>query len=414
MAFTIWYPMFGGESQSSDAEVLNQVRTSDCTVDTTAAGISSGIRCVKFPTNTAAHKAILPVGGLLVTTFSDRIFMFSGSIMVASGLTSEVGLLSNATVDDARFVRIGTDYKFYFYTSTGTLLRGCDRPLVAGTASRFAIQYDFVSCGTSLCHITLWLDNKWVDSFLVPTTNLLPSNISTLCWGEWAAATARGADMYGDDLTARATATATADPLVYRDAAWLTPYPVLRMVGGASLPPAAAGTHAQWSNEVAGTATFAAVADYPADLGPGNDQMNEGTVSEKVTFKYTAANPFDTIGAATVDSVNHRWVSRLAGSKTGFGLLLRDAAGNESNHNSTVPGTSYVGYSNDAGTYKLSRPAGGTWVTTDFALAAGVSDYQFGAQASSVPTPSPNITMLTGPEITYWTEVLEAGRYPGR
>src|SRR3990167_8388969 len=111
---------FGGESQDSEAEVMSQIRTSDCTVDTTAAGIATGTQCVKFPTNTAAHKAILPMFGELTILPQSRILMMSGSIEVPAGLTSEVGLISEAVQDGDKFVTIGTDYKIRFYDSGGT------------------------------------------------------------------------------------------------------------------------------------------------------------------------------------------------------------------------------------------------------------------------------------------------------
>lgn len=402
--------MFGGESLDNDLEVISAFRSSACTVDSTAAYIESGARCVKIPLATSAAKAILPATGQATDAINlGDIFVLSGYMGAAGAFSSEAGLISNDTQGDDRFVRAGTDMLLRVYDAAGTQIGAASNNVLPTAARKHfafvfdnAYSYNAVDPTHPTTLIALYINKKWEHTFMVSSTIAAffgSIGYQDICWGEWlAAATNRGNDLFLDDGFGRFSSTDK------HDSPFVTNFPVLHMVGSASLPPTAAGSHTAW------TGAFGDVDEFPNDGGVTT--VNTLIEGDKETFKYSAANPVTS--SMTIAQVSLRLAAAVAsGAKTGCSSMLRDASANEVDAPLSIGlGTTFVG--NTPLLNHIARPAGGSWVYTDFDLTTGVSNLQFGVTASAVANASPLVSNITGPEIGYYTEVLELAVSPWR
>lgn len=405
----------GGETQDAEMEYESLTRASAVTVGSTGARIVSGSRHLTLPMATNAANCTIPI--LSSGSVAGRVHLFSCFVGTNGTLTSEAGLIGKyANPTTERYVRIGTDNKIRLYDSAGNQVGHTSHHAVSTTGmTHVAVCYDYLSPRSQLdgggagaatiAYVTLWVDGKWQwDGLIVVAagTRLLSSAADDMVWGEdLDAAVNRGVDIYLDDWSYRASGAGTGRSA---DLPHITQPGVTQVVGGASLPPTAVGTHTAWTTASGGGfADYRNLDDYPNDgATTAVSNVTDGN-NAKETYTYSAANPTDS--ADTIVAVSLGVVGReTAGGKSSYLGLLRNAGGTETTTGFTSTGTAFKGQRKIQ-----ARPGGGSWVYTDFDLTAGVSNLQFGMQsaASSVGN---EVTSLTGPLITKYEALMPSGR----
>lgn len=240
------------------------------------------------------------------------------------------------------------------------------------------------------------------QSIQVDGQAVLPANLQDTCVGEWlAAATNRGSDFYGDDLSWSTTTSRL-------EAAHIVAANLMKVAGGATLPAAADGSNLAWTaNGGSGANDYDVVDEFPHDSD--TTYLNSTANSQKESLHYTAANPM-----ASTDTC-HAFVNALvfrlggAGKGTLFKHLIRDSVGNELTVGNNTPTTSYTG---DLVLFD-SAPDGGAWDYTDGDLSGGNSKTQFGVEEAASGTAGNRVTLMTG-EWLYSSEDLPPGRTVGQ
>lgn len=379
------------------------------TCGTTGARIVSGSYHLTFPLNTSGANCTVPTAVTGRGSASNAHF-YQAWVGVSADPSSAIGLLCTyASPTTERFVRIGTDRKVTVHDSAGNQVGHTSRDTISSSGmTHFAILYDFLlgkQAGdvgaANRAYVCLWVGGKiqWDGLIVVPAgTRLLPAtNTDDLVWGEdLDAGVTRGCDMYLDDRDADSIGVGVSlDP---RYMPHITARPLAQVVGASTLPPTANATHTGWT---LGAGDYTGVDEYPND--GSTTATSSLTNSSKETYTYSAANPTDS--ADTIHAVALCVVKReTAGAKTSCLGLFRDGSGNEESNGWTASGTSHKGDRK-----LMDRPAGGSWVYTDFDLVAGVSDLEFGMESPSANAGS-EITSLPGPEITKYETLMSNGR----
>lgn len=405
MAYTALFG-FGGITRDIAMEAITYFRTTDCTVSAADAArvVAPGIRYIICPTDTANAKAIMPIG--TATTGATNVMdVLQAYVGLETTPSSSVGLITADTAGGARLVVINTSLQLEFYNNAGTLLATSTKTI--STTGMTLVQISATkaradnSAATGIW-VQLWMDNV-LDLAFLTNTDFLNDNSGDLCWGEWLTGGAdRGADLYLAHVTYRQS-----DVLITpADAPWLTAYPKIQIVGGSQIPGTAMGTYDEWD---VGTGSF----DYletddflAADSNDGDTTYVAETSNDfRHTYTYSAANPTDS--GDTIQHVLMRRVGRLVdAAKTNTFFLLR-LGGTDATTVTPVPGTTYVGL-----VAEVTKPGGGAWAYTDFAV-SGVSALEFGLQTPASPfTPGERTTSLPGPEIWKSEESMTFGRYP--
>ena len=408
-SWTTAYVGNGGESQDDMAECITSIQASSVTCDSTAAGIETGARCVKFPLATDASQALLRVGS------GEALTVYSGTLKLSASPSTATGLLSASTQGGARYVRINTDGTLALFNDSGTQLTPWTNAAIStSTTTRFQIMISKRgTSSTSHRQVTFWVGGKWQFTCLMDATAVLNPPASP-CWGEYLPSSGtmnRGADLYADNLVARGiaapsgTGTDAVDPCH-------TKYPKIVMQGGASLPPAADGSQVAWVTSDGGATDYTRVDEFPND-GDTTYIAPNGVNDLKENYQYTASNPFTS--SHTIHHVYQRYVARLVtGGKNSFYPYYRDASGNEYLASETAYTTSYSG-----GAAPMLKPSSGVndWVYTDFGLSGGESTLEFGMKTLPAGfTISCRVTCVPGPEVYYSdaTEDVEVGVLPWR
>lgn len=393
MAF-VQYPIFTGETQDivADASSL-QTGTTACSIDSTAARIHTGTRCIKFPLATNEQRAIILCGqSNSTTTFTsmvqgstsskDGIFVFSGVFGVsAQPGTGQIAILSDGVQGTTkRYIRIGdtggTDTKLRLYDLSGNQIGPASTTAISMSGmTEVAVVYDSIyhmrGTGTSATvFIKVYIDGVEEIAF---DSGLTFAQIFTMAglpyFGEYtAAATNRGADLYGDNMTIRSSIT-------LGDSPHLAAFPRFKGYGGAAWTPTKEGNSIQWTGVGAATPnTDQNVDDFPHD--GDTTGLDCATINFKHLFRWgDGTTSFADVlpDPCTVENVEGRFVHRLTGGgKTGNDYLLRLAGSEVIYYVALTPGTSFVGNLCEP-TFGTDRPGGGTWTREDFDLENGTS-----------------------------------------
>lgn len=398
----------GGEGRDTLLEVPSELEASSVvTIDSTAGRIESATRCLKFPTATAGAKAVVVAVELAILA-NTKIVVASGTIgLDGSNPTTPLGILTKAirggAAGAARLITVNTSGQLELRDTADVVIGHPSHDLISTSGrTRFLVVYDPTvnqTATSTSAWVTMWVDGKYQWDGLVTgaSGSVFDFGTTELWWGEHLeAGVDRDVDWYGDDLTLFYSD--TADPAT--EAAHIFNMPVLRCEGEANLPPTAEGARTDWNvDEGGGTLNHTNVDDFPND----GDTTWIGTVTNthRQTFRYSASNPLTS--ADTIWAVHQEMVARTtAGGKVACHTLFRDGAGNETLSAAPIAvGTSYVGVVKQ----NMSRPAGGSWVYTDFDLLGdGFSDLEFGGETPAAGTIAVRLTTLPGPVIIAYDE----------
>lgn len=413
-------PMFTGECHDIAADGLSNLQSTECTVSASRPG--SGTRSIFFPMATDAKDATLPASDNLSLT---NMGLNAGGIFVVQGLigvdatpnAGQVAVLHDGTPGSTRKpLRIGDgaggDRKLRVYDKIGTQVGPASAGSISNTdLTEFCLSADSYSVPGSV-FLKLYLDGLEDFAYVAPIAwRDLFDVISVMLFGEHLpAATNRGANMYGRDLTLRYSTNPS-------DAIHLVPFPRLRGYGGAMFTATKEGNSAAWpSGTTPSPNTWQDVDEAPHD----GDTTMIATVlnSAKHLFRWgngTAGfgNPLPV--GCSIESVYQAWVHRASGGgkATNDGLLRLNGSETTSVLRS-APGTSHVG--NVApGNYAAVRPGGGAWARGDFDLrpADNYSEQEFGGITPATPvTVGVNLTTFPGPLVQVYNDVLPLGSGP--
>lgn len=409
MAFTIEYPVYGGEHNDKDAENAS-VFMGVVDVSSSTTRVQTGARGNEHNLVGVSKKAVLQGGRALASTPAILVCSAAGGLSAAPA--QAMGLLVGHTNEGSaigtsglkKLVQIGTDRLLRFYSAQAVSTQ-VGWPSVTAIPTTGLQELMVVYDGLS--HTTMWIHcaigTAWELSF---DTGLSWSafwggGTINVFWGDYTdGSTDHNVTLFTDDLIIANSTTAG-------DAPHLIAYPRLRINGARN--PTTNGFHSggagNWTNQAAAAATFAEVDN--SELPTHDSDTTYWTTTGNSTTQgvlSTDANPV--ASGATVRHVMQRIVAQTTdASKGGLRCIMRLGGVDVVTNFFWVPSTSYGG--NYA--LNLARPGGGAWAVGDFAA----STLEWGSASAASGLLALRVTLELGPDIAYSTASHALAPTPG-
>jgi len=355
--------------------------------------MTAAYRGPDYPLDANAQKSLIYIANPIL---SGRIGVVSAHIAVDAGISSDIGLLTDAAqASTKKWLRIAaSDRKIKICDYLGNIKASSTSQVSTNTAALTEVVAIFDAKTLSTVWVALVIDGTEEIALDTGLTPAQFANATADGFGDWSAAGSNmGAKLYSRYAISRYTTTAG-------DAPHVAAYPRLKGAGGFALT--SVGDVDQWSHDSASSVDDIDTSD--GDTGRIYHIENDPVAAElKNLYHWSAANPFS--GTETILFAQAKHVGKQSSAGKNYATALLKHGGTEQRTTpAQSPSTTYYGnYAHPA-----TAPGGGAWATSHWDLTGGVSDMQVGGQSnkSSGVDTAAVWTYGRGVEAVYYTASL--------